>query len=314
MTFNGIIAGQEHIFVWFLVLVLSLLALDLFLLRRHDETPSIKSSLAWSSFWLSIAFAFNIWIGWFFSWDAAATFLTGYIVELSLSVDNLFVFILIFAAFKIDPKYQHRVLFWGILGALVMRAICITAGVSALKRFEWLEFIFAAILIWAGLKTFFEKDQSPDSDPSKGVVAQLVEKVLPIDHSYVGPDFFVKKNGHLFGTPLLLVLVLVEISDVIFAVDSIPAVLAITQDSFLVYSSNIFAILGLRSMYFVLQRMVKKFEFLSTGVSIILVFIGIKMGVSRWYHVPTMVTLGIILTVIFGSVAISMAKDRKLQS
>lgn len=290
---------------WFVILIISLMSLDLFVLHRKDKTMSAKEAGAWSIFWIMVAATFNGWVYWYFGKEAALMFATGYIIELSLSVDNLFVFILIFTAFKLKSSVQHRVLFWGILGALIMRAICIWIGVAALQKFEWLEFVFALILIWAGIKTLLEKEGG-DDDPTQSRLARIIRKVVPIKESYHGDRFFIKENGKWFATHMFLVLLLIEASDVIFAVDSIPAVLAVTQDPFLVYSSNIFAIMGLRSLYFVLASMVHSFRFLGTGVSLILIFIGIKMGAARWYHLPVEVALGIIVGTLVLSVVASL--------
>ncbi|MCX6124174.1 MAG: TerC family protein [Proteobacteria bacterium] len=305
MLHEGILANHPNLLGWFFVLVIALLGLDLFILRRGSETPTMRQSVLWCLAWIGIAMAFNVWVGLYLGWPAATVFLTGYIVELSLSVDNLFVFILIFSSFRIEQKYQHRVLFWGILGALGMRALCIAAGVSALQRFEWLEFVFAAILIWAGTKSLFTHDLK-EEDPATGKLAQCVRRFIPIKNDYVGNRFFIKLEGRIFATPLFLVLILVEVSDVIFAVDSIPAVLAVTKDPYLVYSSNIFAILGLRNLYFVLSSLVQSFRFLAIGVSLILIFIGLKMAVSRWIHLPTEWTLGAIVGILAGSIALSL--------
>lgn len=307
---EGILSEHPHVMYWFIALVVSLISIDLLVLRRKEEKPTMRSSIMWTTTWFAVAMLFNLWIGLYLGWQHAATFFTGYVIEMSLSVDNLFVFILIFTSFKIDSRYQHRVLFWGILGALVMRAICIAVGVTALRRFEWLEFVFAAILIWAGIKSF-RKNDTDEPDPTKGAIARGVRRFLPIHNEYKGDRFFVRVNGVMHATPLFLVLLLVEASDVIFAVDSIPAVLSITQDPFLVYSSNIFAILGLRSLYFVLEGLMHHFRYLGTGVSCILVFIGIKMGISRWYHLPTLVTLGVILAFLGGSIVASLLAQRK---
>lgn len=310
MPTTSIAETHPHILSGFVMLVLGLLALDLFVLRKKDQAPSMRSAVGWCIFWFSIAMAFNGWIAWYLGTEPALTFLTGYIVEMSLSIDNLFVFILIFSSFKVPEKYQHRVLYWGILGALVMRAICIGIGVAALQRFEWLEFVFAAILVWAGIKTLRGKNDD-DEDPTTGWLAMTARKILPFKDDYHGDHFFVRDQGRWYATPLLLVLILVEASDVIFAVDSIPAVLAVTQDPFLVYSSNIFAIMGLRSLYFVLARMVHLFRFLGTGVSVILIFIGLKMGLARWYHMPVSWALSFILTTIVASIVLSRILPEK---
>lgn len=285
----------------FVIIVLALLILDLFVLRKKDEAPTTKQAFMWSGFYILTSLSFCAWIWSMLGADSAMTFLTAYVVELSLSVDNLFVFILIFGSFKIAAKYQHRVLFWGILGALVMRAICIWAGVAALERFQWLTFVFGVILIWAGIKTLRGGDDE-DEDPSNGLIAKTVKRFVPIDETYKGHSFFTRNHGRLMATPLFLALILVEISDVIFAVDSIPAVLAVSKDPFIVYSSNIFAILGLRNLYFVLSTMVNLFKHLDKAISFILVFIGIKIGIEHWYHIP----VGIALSVILGALALGI--------
>lgn len=294
----------------FVVLILGLMFLDLFVLRRKNKVLSMREAAGWSLFWVLIASAFNAWIYFNLGKESALVFATGYIIELSLSVDNLFVFILIFSAFKLKANMQHRVLFWGILGALIMRAICISVGVAALQKFEWLEFVFALILIWAGLKTLLTKE-NVDEDPTQSKMAQLIRKIIPIKERYEGEHFFVKENGRWYATEMFLVLLMIEASDVIFAVDSIPAVLAVTKDPFLVYSSNIFAIMGLRSLYFVLASMVQSFRFLGTGVSAILIFIGIKMGAARWYHMPVSWALGVIVGTLIISMTLSMMLPKK---
>ena len=297
---------DPKLMAWFVVLIVALMSLDLFVLRRKDKTMSAKEAGAWSLFWISVATAFNGWVYWYLGKESALMFATGYIIEMSLSVDNLFVFILIFSAFKLKSSVQHRVLFWGILGALIMRAICISIGVAALQKFEWLEFVFALILVWAGIKTLFEKEDS-DEDPTQSRMARMIRKVIPIKENYNGERFFIKEDGKWFATQMFLVLLLIEASDVIFAVDSIPAVLAVTQDPFLVYSSNIFAIMGLRSLYFVLASMVHAFRFLGTGVSLILIFIGIKMGAARWFHLSVEIALGVIVGTLILSIVLSLA-------
>ena len=230
--------------------------------------------------------------------DAALTFLTAYIVELSLSVDNLFVFLLIFSAFRVSPRLQHRVLFWGILGALLMRAVCIGAGVAALQHFEWLTYIFGLILIYGGIKAALEKEG--DFDPSEGIVVKFFRKILPLTHEFHGDHFFVREKGprggmHWVATPLFLTLLVVEVSDLIFAVDSIPAVLAITTDPFLVYTSTVFAILGLRSIYFALARVVDYFRYLKFGLSFVLVFVGLKIMLAHYIDIPVSMSLGVIV-------------------
>jgi tellurite resistance protein TerC len=306
----GIADLHPHFYFWFIVFVLACLSVDLFALRKSHGEVSVKSATIWSMFWIGLALAFNGWVYFSFGSQAALTFLTGYVVELSLSVDNLFVFILIFGAMRIPPQFQHRVLFWGILGALVMRAICISIGVAALERFSFLEFVFAAILIWAGIKTLLEDQEGEDNDIASGTLAKIVRRFIPIDDTYKGPHFFTIKDGKRMATPLFLSLILVEASDVIFAVDSIPAVLAVTKDPFLVYTSNIFAILGLRSLYFILSNLVTKFRYLGVGVSIILIFIGIKLAIARWYHLPITWALGFIVATLVISIIASKLSNK----
>lgn len=291
--------NQTWLFGLFIVVVLGLLALDLGLFHKGDREIKFREAIIWSSFWIALALAFNGVILLNLGHDAALTFLTSYIVELSLSVDNLFVFLLIFSAFRVSPRLQHRVLFWGILGALLMRAVCIGAGVAALHRFEWLTYIFGLILIYSGIKAALEKDG--DFDPNKGVVVNFFRKIIPLTNQFHGDHFFVRDKSPRGGmrwvaTPLFLTLLVVEVSDLIFAVDSIPAVLAITTDPFLVYTSNIFAILGLRSIYFALARVVDLFRYLKYGLSVVLVFVGGKILLAHYVYIPVSLSLAVILS------------------
>lgn len=301
--------NQDLLFVVFGVVVVGLLALDLGLFHKRDREIKFREALMWTSFWVALALAFNgvIWLN--LGKDAALTFLTGYLVELSLSVDNLFVFLLIFSAFRIPPRLQHRVLFWGILGALLMRAVCIGAGVAALQKFTWLTYVFGLILIYGGIKAASEKEE--DFDPAQGAVAKFFRKIMPITHQFHGDHFFIREKGpqgqmRWVATPLFLTLLVVEVSDLIFAVDSIPAVLAITTDPFLVYTSNIFAILGLRSIYFALARVVDLFRYLKYGLSVVLVFIGVKILLSHHVHIPVALSLGVVVGTLTISVLASV--------
>lgn len=301
--------NQTWLFILFGVAVLGLLALDLGLFHKRDREIKFREALAWTGFWVALALLFNILLLWNLGRDAALTFLTAYIVELSLSVDNLFVFLLIFSAFRVAPRLQHRVLFWGILGALVMRAVCIGAGVAALERFNWLNYVFGLILIYGGFKAAFEKED--DFDPSKGLTVRFFKRIVPMTHQFHGEHFFIREKGPRGGmrwvaTPLFLTLLVVEVSDLIFAVDSIPAVLAITTDPLLVYTSNIFAILGLRSIYFALARVVDLFRYLKYGLAIVLVFIGTKIMIARHYHIPVSISLAVILLTLGTSVVASL--------
>lgn len=269
------------------------LIFDLGFMSKKDHQIKFKEALLWSAFWATLAFAFAGGVWWQKGPSQALLFVTGYLVELSLSVDNLFVFLLVFSAFRIPGRLQHRVLFWGILGALVLRAICIGAGVVALQKFEWLVYIFAVVLIYAGIKTL--KPKSEDDDPSKGIIVRLIHKVMPVTDKLHENHFFVKIDNRWTATPLFLALVTIEVSDLIFAVDSIPAVLAVSTDTFIVYTSNIFAILGLRSLYFALAHLMQLFSYLKYALSVILVFVGVKIGLSHHYKIPPEIALGVIL-------------------
>lgn len=309
--------NENWMFFIFGVVIFGLLALDLGLFHKKDRVIKFREAIMWTSFWVCLALAFAAVILVNKGQDAALIFLTGYVVELSLSVDNLFVFLLIFSAFRVAPKLQHRVLFWGILGALAMRAVCIGAGVAALKQFEWLNYVFGLILIYGGIKAAMDKEE--DYDPSEGIVARIFRKFIPMTNKFHGVHFFIREkgpNGRLrwIATPLFLTLVVVEVSDLIFAVDSIPAVLAITTDPFLVYTSNIFAILGLRSIYFALARVVDLFRYLKYGLSVILVFVGIKITIARHYHIPVSTSLGVIIgTLLIAVIASVVMKNAATQ-
>ncbi len=303
--------SHTQLIAGFVVLVIGLLALDMLVLRKKDKAPSVREAFLWSGFYVVIALSFGAWVWSMLGAESAMTYLTGYVIEMSLSIDNLFVFILIFGSMKIPSKYQHRVLFWGILGALIMRAVCIAAGVAVLARFEWMTFVFAAILIWAGIKTFRGEDDEDQDDPSNGFIARTIQRIFPVKNDYKGNEFFTRDQGKTFATPLFVALILVEISDVIFEVDSVPAVLAISKDPFIVYSSNIFAILGLRNLYFVLASLVEMFKHLDKAIAFVLVFIGIKIGLEHWYSIPVGIALCVILGALAAGIGISLAFRRK---
>ncbi len=296
---------ETPLIVAFVVIIAGFLFLDLGILNRQEREVKLMESLLWAAFWLALAFAFAGGVYFHLGRDHAVSFVASYLVEQSLSIDNLFVFLLIFSSFKIPAALQHRVLFWGIIGALVMRAICISAGVVALSRFEWLVYVFGAILIFGGVKTAFGDDEEGDLKDS--FVVRLVKKVLPVTDEFDGKKFVTKKNGRRYATPLFLALVVVEISDVIFAVDSIPAVLAISVDPFIVYTSNIFAILGLRSIYFALAHMMRLFRFLKYALALILIFVGVKIAGSHFYKVPVETTLSVIVGLLMLAVLASIA-------
>ncbi len=301
--------NKTLLWVGFNIFVLTMLALDLFVFHRKHHEIKVKEALLWSAFWVSLALIFNVGVYFYMGKQSALEFLTGYLIEQALSIDNLFVFILIFSYFKVPKKYQHEVLFWGILGVLVMRAIAIIGGVALIKNFHAIIYIFGAFLIFTGIKMALEKDK--EIHPENNIVLKLFRKIMPVTPDFEGSKFFVIKEGKRFATPLFIVLLVVETTDLVFAVDSIPAVLAITHDPFIVYTSNVFAILGLRSLYFALAGTIHLFHYLHYGLSAILVFVGGKMVVSDFFKVPIGVSLGVIATLLIVSVAASLLDPKK---
>ena len=285
-------------------LVVVMMALDLGVFHRRSHEIKFKEAALWSALWISLALAFAGLVAVYRGKPSALEFLTGYIIEESLSVDNLFVFLMIFSYFAVPVRYQHDVLFWGILGAMIFRAIFILAGVALIERFEFVIYIFGAILVLSGIKMGLEKEK--EIRPEKNPVLKLFRKVMPVTPEYEGGKFFVRREGRTFATPLFLVLLVVETTDLIFAVDSIPAVLAITQDRFIVYTSNIFAIMGLRALYFALRGAIDLFHHLHYGLAVILVFVGLKMIVSEHVHIPTPVALGVVGGVLALSIVASL--------
>ncbi|XSG75399.1 TerC family protein [Herpetosiphon llansteffanensis] len=297
--------------VGFTVFVFAMLALDLGVFHRNSHEVSVKEAAIWSVVWISLALAFAGGLAYFESGKVAIDFLTGYVIEKSLSVDNIFVFVLIFSYFQVPAKYQHRVLFWGVFGALVMRAILIFVGAALIERFDWILYIFGGFLIYTGIK--MARQGETHLDPDTNPVVKFVRKILPVSSQYHEDHFFTRNAGKLMATPLFLVLVLVEASDLVFAVDSIPAIFAVTTDTFLVYTSNVFAILGLRSLYFVLAGVVHKFYYLKYGLAVILTFVGVKMLIVQFYHFPTYISLGVILGVLTISVIASLVRAKRLE-
>lgn len=299
------------IYVWigFLLFVFLMLALDLGIFHRKAHEVKIKEALIWSAVWISLAMIFNYGLYIFMGEQKALEFLTGYVIEKSLSVDNLFVFIMIFSYFNVPAKYQHRVLFWGILGALIMRAIFIFAGVALINKFHWIIYIFGAFLIFTGIKMLFHKDEK--IDPEKNPLVRLFKKFMPVTATSHGEKFFVKLDGKMFATPLFVVLLLVEFTDLIFAVDSIPAILAITNDTFIIFTSNVFAILGLRALYFALAGITKYFYYIKYGLSAVLVFVGVKMTIVDIYKVPIAYSLLIIMSILLLSIVVSLIFPKK---
>lgn len=293
-------------FVWagFLLFVLLMLALDLGVFHRKSHEVKIREALIWSAVWISLALLFNVGVYFLMGKEKAIEFLTGYVIEKSLSVDNLFVFIMVFSYFNVDTKYQHKVLFWGILGALVMRAIFIFAGVALIQQFHWIIYIFGAFLIFTGIKMLVQKDEK--MEPEKNPLVRLFKRFFPVTDTMHDDRFFVKMNAKTVATPLFIVLLIIEFTDLIFAVDSIPAILAISTDTFIIFTSNVFAILGLRALYFALAGIAKLFYYLKYGLSAILVFVGVKMVIAGFFKIPVMYSLLVIVSILTLSILASV--------
>jgi tellurite resistance protein TerC len=298
--------------VLFTVFVLVMLALDLGVFHRKPHVIEVGEALRWVGFYVLLAILF---CGVIYLWrgpEKALEFLTGYLIEESLSVDNLFVFILIFSYFGVPPLYHHKVLFWGILGVLIMRAIFIFAGVALIQRFHWIIYVFGAFLILTGVRMAL--DRKTEVHPEKNPVLRVFRRLMPVTENYEGDRFFVRREGQTLATPLFLVVLIVETTDVVFAVDSIPAILAITRDPFIVYTSNVFAILGLRALYFALAGIIDRFRYLHYGLSAILVFVGAKMLLSNVYKIPVEVALGVIASFLLISILASLASPPRVRS
>lgn len=297
--------SSTWLWLGFSVFIVTMLSLDLGLFNRNAHTIRYKEAWIWSGVWVTLALIFAALVFHYQGHVRGLEFLTGYVIELSLSVDNLFVFLLIFSYFKVPSKFQHRVLFWGVMGALVMRLTMIFVGAGLINRFHWIIYIFGGFLVYTGIKMF--RHEEVDIQPDQNIAVRLVTRFLPITRHYEGDKFFTRINGKLTGTLLLLVLTVVEVTDLVFAVDSIPAIFAVTRDTFIVYTSNVFAILGLRSMYFLLAGVVEKFRYLRTGLAIVLTFIGIKMLLGAiHFEIPIMISLGVVVLVLAGSVVLSL--------
>lgn len=312
---------EESIWLWigFNIFVLVMLALDLGVFHRKSHAVSMKEALTWSIVWITLSLLFNLVI--YLFWDkmvpnssysngeAALAFLTGYLIEKSLSVDNIFVFILIFSYFAVPDRYQHRVLFWGILGALIMRGTLILIGAALLEAFHWIIYVFGAFLIYTGIRMARHQDEElkPDENP----IVRFFRRFVPVTENFEGDKFFIRRAGKLFATPLFLVLLVVESTDLVFAVDSIPAIFAVTRDPFIVYTSNVCAILGLRALYFLLANVMHQFQYLKLGLSVVLTFIGIKMTIIDLYHIPVAVSLAVVASVLTISILASLWKTRR---
>jgi tellurite resistance protein TerC len=312
--------GTIWLWIGFNLFVLSMLAVDLGVFHRRAHKVSIKEATIWSVVWISLAMLFNL--GLYLFWDklsptsnysnseAALAFFTGYLIEKSLSVDNIFVFVLIFTFFAVPAIYQHRVLFWGILGALLMRGALIVVGAVLLEEFHWIIYIFGAFLIFTGIRMALHRNE--EMHPEQNPVVRLLRRIMPVTENYEGDHFFIRRAGKLLATPLFLVLLIVETTDLIFAVDSIPAIFAVTNDPFIVYTSNVFAILGLRSLYFLLAGVIDKFYYLKLGLSAVLTFVGTKMVIVDFYKIPVGLSLGVIASILGISVIASLLRSRRL--
>jgi tellurite resistance protein TerC len=299
--------SQLSLWILFNVFVLGMLILDLGFLQRPSHVVKFREALVWSGCWIALACAFALLVLVYWGRATAVEFVTGYTIELSLSLDNLFVFLLIFRYFRVAPTSQHKVLFWGIVGALVMRAIFIVAGIGLIRRFHWITYMFGALLIYSGIKLFRQSEAG--IEPEKNPVLRLFRRWVRVTPDYEGDRFIVRRTG-LYATPLVAVLVLIETTDLLFATDSIPAVLAITLKPFIVYTSNVFAVLGLRSMYFVLAGMMDVFRYLHHGLALVLIFVGAKMLASEYYQIPTGLTLAAVAGVLLVSVLASLLHPR----
>jgi tellurite resistance protein TerC len=302
------VADTMPLWAWgaFFLFIAAMLALDLGVFQRKEHVVSVREALAWCAVWALLAVGFGGLVWWWRGAELGQQFLAGYLIELCLSVDNVFVFILIFAFFKVEPRYQHRVLFWGILGAVAMRGVFILVGVEIIARFHWLLYVFGAFLFYTGVKLALPAKDDAEVDPAKNVAVRFFRKYFPVSDRFHGNKFFVEENGRRVATLLFIVLIVVETTDLIFALDSLPAVLAITKDGFVALTSNIFAILGLRSLYFALSGVMQLFRFLKIGLAVILCFIGVKMLIEPWVGITTGMSLGVIGGVLATSVLMSV--------
>jgi tellurite resistance protein TerC len=303
------------LWIAFNAFVLAMLAVDLFVFHKEAHEVRAREAAAWSVVWIVLALVFGAGVYRFMGREAGLEYFTGYLIEKALSVDNIFVFVLIFSSFRVPNRYQHRVLFWGILGALVMRGAMIAAGAYLIQQFHWIIYVFGAFLVFTGIRTAMHAEHDFDSESSLPI--RLIRRLMPVTNAYHGQRFFVREQGHrgsrLMATPLFVVLALVETTDLIFAVDSIPAIFAVTQEPFIVYSSNVFAILGLRALYFLLADVIHRFHYLKAGLSTVLVFVGLKMLAIDVYKLPIGISLGVIAAVLGVSIAASWFWPRSAQ-
>jgi tellurite resistance protein TerC len=304
MSFETI--GSLPLWIGFIVFVLIMLGIDLGVFHKKAHEVSMKEAVGWSAVWVALALTFNLGIYVWFGSERALEFTAGYLIEKALAVDNIFVFVVIFSAFAVPAVHQHRILFWGVLGALLMRALFIFAGAALLQRFHATIYVFGALLAVTGIKLLLHRNEEPS--PEQNLVVRTLRKLLPVRAASAGGEFLVREGGRRYATPLLLALLAVEMTDVVFALDSIPAIFAVTQDPFIVFTSNIFAILGLRSLYFLLAGAIAKFAFLKVGLALVLVFVGAKMLLMDVYKLPIVVSLAVIAVILVGSMLLSLLR------
>jgi tellurite resistance protein TerC len=302
---------EINIYFWivFNAFVLLMLGLDLFVFHRKAHEVKMKEAILWTLFWIGLSLLFNLAVYWELGEDRALEFLTAYLIEKSLSVDNLFVFLMIFNYFHVPLQYQHKILFWGILGALVLRAIFILVGVALLEKFHFITYLLGAFLVFTGIKMATTKQES--IDPQANPVVKFISRYMPVTNTLVGGKFFVRIDKTIFATPLFIVLIMVETTDVVFAADSIPAILAISQDTFIVYTSNVFALLGLRALYFALAGIMNMFHYLHFGLSLILVFIGGKLLAASFFEIDMVWALVVVAVILAGSIVLSLIFPKK---
>ncbi len=301
--------GSPALWIGFTVFVLAMLVLDLGVFHRQAHSVKLKEAAIWSAVWIGISLLFGIGVYHYFGGELALQYYTGYVIEKALSVDNVFVILVVMGFFAVPPRYQHKVLFWGILGALVMRAVFIFAGAALIQRFHWVMYVFGAVLVLTAVKLFLSKEE--EVHPDRNLVFRAFKRLVPSVNEYREGKFRVKENGRWMATPLLLVLVTIEATDLVFAVDSIPAIFAVSLDPFIVYTSNIFAILGLRSLFFLLAGVMGKFHYLKLGLSAVLMFVGLKMLIVPWWKIPIGLSLGVIAGLLAGAIVASLIRDRK---
>ena len=288
-----------------------MLSIDLGIFNKKSHTIGYKEALLFSAIWISLALIFNFGVFSYMGKQKGMEFLTGYLLEYSLSVDNIFIFVLLFSFFNVPKRYHHKVLFWGIVGAIIMRAVLISIGAALVSQFHWVLYLFGIFLVITGFKMVFSKDEKVE--PNKNPIVRLFKKYFPVKDNYVEDKFFVVENAKKFATPLFIVLIIIETTDLVFAFDSIPAILSITQDPFIVFTSNAFAILGLRSLYFALANFMDKFKYLKFGLALVLIFIGVKMLIVEFYHISITLSLSVVAGLIFISVLLSLLKSKKIK-